>query len=381
MESDERNNLPSASALSRIIACPGSENLIAQLRKESKGGTRPPDSDAEFGQDVHAVLSDEVSEMSVPERAAWVAKQCASIRAKILKEIFGDEEGLKLFVETRFWLHDHAGNKVFSAKPDLIAGKNGVFVCLEYKSLTGFVEPADENFQIMSQCTAFADDDDTRNANGEVEVVAMYGAVIQPLLGHKASLVKFDITDLMRAKRLILQKLDEAKTIGAPRIPGRQCSWCPARNKCPEAVVDLLAIEKRDSLSVEALSPQAVAAIIPNLASLKKRIKDFEAHAKSLAEQNLLPGYEIKTQEGNRYIQSQDSIKAIHELLGEYIDVKEIRAMVTLPFGELRTLAIDKIVARDRCDKVAAGKQFDELICQHVGRENPKRLLTKVKTS
>lgn len=377
---DERNSLPSASALSRIISCPGSQAIIEKLRKESTGGARPPDDDADFGIDTHAVLSGEVSEMSVPERVTWVAKQCASIRTRILKEIFGDEDGLKLFVETRFWLTDYQGNKVFSAKPDLIAGKNGVFVCLEYKSLTGFVEPADENFQIMSQCTAFADDDATRNSNGDVEVVAMYGAVIQPLLGHKPSLVKFDIKDLMRAKRLILQKLDDAKTIGAPRIPGRHCSWCPARNKCPEAVVDLLAVEKRHALSVEALSPEAVAAIIPKLASLKKRIKDFEAHAKSLAEQALLPGYEIKSQDGNRYIQSQDSIKAIHEALGDYVDVKDIRAMVTLPFGELRTLVIDKIVALDRSDKLTAGKLFDELICPHVKREKSKRLLTRTAT-
>lgn len=378
---DERNNLPSASALSRIIACPGSERLIDHLRKETTGATKTPDPDADFGENVHAVLSDEVSEMSVPERVSWVANQCALIRARILKEIFGDEDGLKLFVETRFWLSDHKGNKVFSAKPDLIAGNNGVFVCLEYKSLTGFVEPADENFQIMSQCVAFADDDDTRNINGEVEVVAMYGAVIQPLLGHKASLVKLDITDLLRAKRLILAKLDEAKAIGAPRIPGRHCSWCPARNKCPEAVVDLLAIEKRHALSVEALSPEAVAAILPNLASLKKRVKDFEAHAKALAEQDLLPGYHIEQRDGNRYIQSQESIKAIHEALMDYVDVSEIRELVTLPFGELRELAINKVVAKDKTDKVSAGKKVDELLCPHAKREKPKRLLTKVKTA
>lgn len=374
---DERNNLPSASSLSRLIACPGSVALINSLRTESPAVHQSED--AEFGSDVHAVLSAEVSEMSVPERAAWVASQCAKIRDRILREIFGEDQDLKMYVETRFWLSDHAGNKVFSAKPDLIAGKNGVFVYLEYKSLTGFVDPVDENAQILSGCVAFADDDETRNANGDTEVVAVYGALIQPLLGHKANLVKFDVADLMRGKRLILQKIDEAKAIGAPRIPGRHCVWCRARTICPENAADLMAIEKRGTFSID-LTPEMVAKAIPLLAPIKKRIKDIEAHAKRLAENGELPGYEVREQQGARKVAGQEQVQAIRNALADYVEKDELLKLLTLPLGQLREVFITKYVAANRCSKIDAGEEFDNIITPLCQRENPKRILTK-KTS
>lgn len=380
MESDERNGLPSASALSRIISCPGSQALIEQLRKESTGGQRIHDADSEFGADVHAVLSDEVSEMSVPERVAWVVKQCASIRTRILKEIFGDEEGLKLFVETRFWLTDYQGNKVFSAKPDLIAGKNGTFVYLEYKSLTGFVEPIDENAQALSGCVAFMDDDATRNANGEIEVKEILAAIVQPLVNRKPSLVKFGIDDLIRGKWLILTKLDEAKAIGAPRIPGRQCQWCSARRRCPENAADLMALDKRGSFDIATLTPEMVVKVLDVLPAVKKRIKDLESHAKQLATDGLLPGYEMRQQEGNRFCQSQESIKKVHEALADYVPVEEIRKLVELPFGKLREIFIDRAVSKDRSDKVTAGQLFDKITEGTWQRGNPSKRLVKKTT-
>lgn len=379
MESDERNNLPSASALSRIIACPGSEALIAQLRKESKGGARPPDADADFGQDVHAILSDEVSEMSVPERVSWVAKQCASIRTRILKEIFGDEEGLKLFVETRFWLTDYQGNKVFSAKPDLIAGKNGTFVYLEYKSLTGFVEPIDENAQALSGCVAFVDDDATRNVNGELEVKEILAAIVQPLVNRKPSLVRFSLDDLIRGKRLILTKLDEAKTIGAPRIPGRQCQWCAARRRCSENAADLMALDKRGSMDIATLTPEMVAQVLAVLPAVKKRIKDLESHAKQLATDGLLPGYELKEQQGARFVKGQEQVQALRNALSAWLTREDLTDLLTIPLGSIREKFIERYVATNRCSKIDAGVEFDNLVTPICQREPTQKRLTRKK--
>lgn len=379
MESDPRFGKSSASRLHIIVNCPGQKQLWDSIKGEGGGEYEPPP-DASFGNAVHAAWAGNISEMSLSERQQVVKKKADQIKARLISEVFGDNP-VTTFVETRFKLYDKMRQPIHSAQIDWVGYHNGTWLCLDLKSLYGDQEPADQNWQLLSQAVCIGDDDEVRNQNGEAPINEIICGIVQPLITLKPELVKYDAHSLARAKVLILRKLDEAETPGAPLIPGRHCKFCPCSKQCPVQVADLMAVEKRGTLNVNTLTPEMVANILPHIPSLMKRIEEFRDHAKKLASDGLLPGYEIKTQEGNRYIQSQDSINAIHEALGDYVAVKDIRAMVTLPFGELRELAIAKIVENDRCDKVEAGKRFDELICPHARREKSKRLLTKVKTS
>lgn len=371
---DLRKGLPSASSLGRIIKCPGSVAMIDKLPDTAGVAS----SDAVFGNEVHGLLSHGVSEMTASERASWVANKCQTIQLKLANKILGPS--YSIFTETRFWIHDHAGSKIFSAKLDWVGAISGKILICDYKSLHGVTDRASENYQLLGQALAFADDDETRNKNGEIEVNEMFVAIIQPAVELKPEVCRYSVEDLIRAKKLILQKIDESKTIGAPRIPGLHCKWCPCSSVCPESAADLMATEKRHNLSIDHLTPQMVANILPMLPSLKKRVKDFEAHAKELAEKGELPGYEIKTQEGNRYIQSHEYVQGVRNVLSDYIAKDDILPLLSLPFGELREIFIERCVSKDRCDKVAAGKLFDELMEGKCQREKPKKLLAKSKS-
>lgn len=374
---DVRNNLPSASSLSRLIRCPGSAALIKELQPNKHSGTRDTQ-DASFGNEVHGLLSQGVSEMAASERAAYVAKKCDSIREKLRIEILGDTP-LSTFVETRFWIRDRTGAKVFSAQVDWAGCADGKVLICDFKSLPGQHSNASENYQLLGQAVAVVDDDETRNASGTVAASDVYVAIIQPSITLHPEVCHYDFESIRRAKHLILQKIDESKAIGAPRIPGVHCMYCPASSSCPESAADLMALSVRHNLGVDTLTPEMVANMLPRLPAIKKIIKDLEGRAKSLADANLLPGYELKTVEGNRYIQSQESVQAVRDALADYLSKEDILPLLSLPFGELRQKFIDAYVAKERCDKVEAGKQFDKLMEPICEREQPKRLLTKIK--
>lgn len=377
MESDPRFGKSSASRLHIIVNCPGQKQLWDSIKGE--GGEYEPPPDANFGNAVHAAWAGNLSEMSLSERQQVVKKKADQIKARLISEVFGDD-WVTTFVETRFKLYDKTRQPIHSAQIDWVGYHNGTWLCLDLKSLYGDQEPADQNWQLLSQAVCIGDDDEVRNQNGEAPVNEIICGIVQPLITLKPELVKYDARSLARAKVLILRKLDEADTPGAPLIPGRHCKFCPCSSRCPVQVADLMAVEKRGTLNVNTMTPEMVANILPHIPSLMKRIEEFRDHAKRLAGDGLLPGYEIKTKEGNRYIQSQDSIKAVHEALGDYVGVEDIRSMVTLPFGELRELAITKIVKDDRCDKVEAGKRFDELTEGTWQRGNPSKRLVKKTT-
>lgn len=379
MTEDKRFGKSSASKLGIVVKCTGMLQLWNSIKGDGVEHEDTPDSS--FGQGVHAAWAGNISELSLSERQQLVKKKADSIESKLVSEIFGGDE-TRVIAETRFKLSDpKTGEHVHSAQIDKAHYRDGRWLVMDLKSLYGDVEPPDRNWQLLSQVCCIADDDVVRNQRGERQTNEFICAIIQPLVSIKPELVRYSFEDIRRAKRLILQKLDEAAAPEAPRTPGIHCKYCPCATHCDVSAADLWAMEKRTNLGLTHLTPEMVAAVLPDIAPLKKRIKDFEAIAKQLASDGLLPGYEIRQQDGARYIQSQESIKAIHESLGDYIDVKDIRALVTLPFGELRTLAIDKIVARDRCDKVTAGKTFDELCQNHVSRDAPKRLLVKSQSS
>lgn len=378
MESDPRFGKSSASRLHIIVNCPGQKQLWDSIKGEGGGEYEPPP-DASFGNAVHAAWAGNISEMSLSERQQVVKKKADQIKARLISEVFGDNP-VTTFVETRFKLYDKMRQPIHSAQIDWVGYHNGTWLCLDLKSLYGDQEPADQNWQLLSQAVCIGDDDEVRNQNGEAPINEIICGIVQPLITLKPELVKYDAHSLARAKVLILRKLDEAETPGAPLIPGRHCKFCPCSKQCPVQVADLMAVEKRGTLNVNTLTPEMVANILPHIPSLMKRIEEFRDHAKKLASDGLLPGYEIKTQEGNRFCQSQESIKQIHEALADYIPVEAIRKLVELPFGKLREAFIEAAVSKDRSDKVTAGQLFDSLTEGKWQRGSPSKRLSKTKT-
>lgn len=373
---DPRFGKSSASRLHIVVNCPGFIQLWDSLKMEGQS-LREDSPDASFGIQVHAAWAGNLSELSLSERQQLVKQKADRIRARLIQEVFGCVAPIT-FAETRFRLFDKARSVIHTAQIDWAGHVDGKWLVLDLKSLYGDVEPPDQNWQLLSQATCIGDDDDVRNMNGVAEIKEITCGIVQPLITLKPELVRYTAHDLARAKLTILKKLDEAAAPNAPRIPGLHCKWCPASSYCPESAADLMAVTHRYSLGVEHLNPTMVANILPHLPALEKRIKDFKDRAKKLAEQNMLPGYGIKEVDGNRYIQSQASIQEVRDKLSQYLNKEDILPLLSLPFGELRQLFIEKYRAGD---KIEAGKLFDKLIAPCVKRERPKRLLEKISTA
>lgn len=368
---DIRQGLPSASELHRVIACPGYLQLKAELQKQTGIGSKPKD--AQFGDDVHALMSGELKEMDAGERAAWVAKQCEKIRAKLVHEILG-EEPLNTCIETRFWLSNAKGEKVFSAQVDYAGTLNvtdGKWLLIDYKSLPGQVNPSSENWQLLSQAVCLGDDDEIR---GPLPVDEVYCAIVQPLISTKPEVVKFTVQDLIRAKALIIKKLDESKTPNAPRIPGPHCKFCACADQCPEASGMVVALANEFSLGVAHLTPAMIAEIIPRFAAIEKIMKDVKERAKALAAQGELPGYTLKEIQGDRFL---PDIQAARDLFKDWISKEEILSMLRLPLTKLREKFVDKYSTEKGVTKVEAGEEFDKLVEAICQREKPSKRLVK----
>lgn len=378
MTQDPRYGKSSASNLHIVVKCPGQLQLLRSIRGDGSWTEPEAHADSDFGNAVHAAWAGKIDEMSLSEKQQLVKRKADSIENKLVAEIFGDNQ-TQLFIETRFTLKDPRNMQVVhSAQIDRAHYHDGRWLVLDLKSLYGQQDPPDSNWQLLSQAVCISDDDRVRNQHGEAQPTEFVCGIIQPLLSVKPELVRYSWEDIRRSKRLILQKLDESEAPEAPRIPGAHCKWCACAKVCDVSAAEIMAMDKRTNLGLAHLSPEMVVAIIPNIGTLKKRIKDFEAMAKQLAENGELPGYEIRSQEGNRFCQSQESIKKIHEALADYIPVEEIRKLVELPFGKLRDIFIELAVSKDRSDKVSAGQRFDELTKDlwQRGKES-KRLVKK----
>lgn len=379
MESDPRFGKSSASRLHIIVNCPGQKQLWDSIKGEGGGEYEPPP-DASFGNAVHAAWAGNLSEMSLSERQQLVKKKADSIKTRLINEVFGDQP-ITYLVETRFKLYDKTRQPIHSAQIDWVGYHNGTWLCLDLKSLYGDQEPADQNWQLLSQAVCIGDDDEVRNQNGEAPINEIVCGIVQPLITLKPELVRYDAHSLARAKVLILRKLDEADTPGAPLIPGPHCKFCSCSKHCAVSAADLMSLDKRTSFEVNLMTPEMIAQVLTVLPSIKKRIRDIESFAKTLAINDELPGYEFKDQQGARFVSGQVQVQALRNALSAWLTREDLTDLLTIPLGAIREKFIERYVATNRCSKIDAGVEFDNLVTPICQREPNQKRLTKIKTT
>lgn len=373
---------PTASEMHRVVACSGYLNLKAELAKHEWSSLPRPDAD--FGNAVHGILSGKLAEMSASEREAWVAKKCEAIKVRLIREILGEEK-LFQFVETRFYVRNPQGEQIFSGQLDY-AGCNmsGTWLIVDFKSLTGDHGTSEESWQLLSQAVALTDDDATRNQGEELEVKEVLCALVQPLVTTKPAVVKFTVEELFRAKKLMLQKLDEAKTIGAPRIPGNHCRYCACSAHCDSAAAFALSLPNEMNLGVGHLTTATIAQLLPRLSVVQQVVKDIKDRAKAieLAHPGTFKeaGYQVVEYEGNRFIQGQETIQEIRYILSEWVTKDQITQMLELPVGQLREAVIDAMIKADpKLTKITAGDKCDLLLRDKIKRKAGSQRLVKVR--
>lgn len=310
-------HVPSASKLGRIMECPASH------KAELAAGDVPEDTrDADEGQDVHGVLSDDLSADEVSYSAAQTAEMCEAQVQQLLREWPECFEEPRGYMEIRYGLTDigtvmevHEGTKakfVFTGQFDRLytCGPHGLLI--DFKALHGKHASAVENPQLMGLAVLVA----KRHKLKSLRV-----ALVQPWKG-KPTVADYGQNGLALAESALLQILEDERSAGPEdRKAGDHCTYCRARFTCQtfqSANIEALDIIEPATIAGDSKHQASVIFArmaelsIPQLVHIQKNVRQMmgvflASHAavfKQKVEAGEVPGFTLKEKSGRRKIVS-----------------------------------------------------------------------------
>lgn len=365
---DIRDGLPSASGLDLIVACPGSWSATRGLPP------LPPDTDRTAGSEMHAAFAGETHIEDLDSATKQATVQAAQRIRDQLRERHVATASLT-HKEVRFWLHDLRGQRCFSGQVDwaMITPK-GLALILDFKSLFGDYA-CDSSYQLLGQACAFYQ---TMKKEGVIVDEILCG-FIQPRVTTEPKLVRYSRVELEASIDIILRHLHAAQIENAPRYPGNHCAKCAAAGVCLEAQSLTAMVGFNSTMpSVNRLTPEQIAAVLPQLPLIEKLCEQIRVRAKQVAltTEGAIPGYEIK------YVESRQVITDINGLFGEIKDVvdkDDYRALLNLPITAVRELFCDRYSRAHNVTLKKAAEVFDERVKAHSLRGPKQPRLQKQK--
>lgn len=308
-------NVPSASKLGRIMECPASH------KAELAAGDVPEDTrDAEVGQDVHGVLSEDISADEVSYTAAQTSEMCEEQTQRLLADWQEPGEVPLGFMEVRYALTDIGAvipadpetkaSVIFTGQFDrlYVQGERGLLI--DFKALHGKHKSAVENPQLMGLAVLVAK---------RHKLTSLRVALVQPWKG-KPTVADYGKNGLKLAHGALIQILDAERNAGPDdRKAGDWCKYCRARFSCdtfknqnitaldivkPETLpADLDTRNKAVFARMAELTPQQLIHIQKNVVKLMGVfIASHAAIFKQRVEAGEIPGYALKEKSGRRKI-------------------------------------------------------------------------------
>lgn len=351
---DERERLPSASAMERLALCPGSFLLEAQH------GEKTTSDDAALGNRIHDWLA--WRKVALPPEEQELADACEAQAKRVYDEW---EAGHRLAInidtvrEQRIWSRDADGlDRTWSGKPDLVAiiecpGNIRRALVVDYKTGRGDVTEATGNMQLRALAVLVADE----YAVAEVRV-----AIVQPLAGPP-TVCDYTETDLAVSRVEIDAIVRRATTPGQERKPSpAACKYCSAKAACPEGRNLALAMARplaRDG-GVILLTPEEMAGFLHAARAAEAIIESVREKARRMleADEKAIPGWRLKPGVARESITNPQLVFDRVAALGCQPD--KFLAAVTVAKGKLesivRELTGDKGKAlKARLDDILAG--------------------------
>lgn len=349
---DPRKSLPSASAIARISACPGS--FAAE-----RGLPDAPTAESESGTRIHEYLAGRAPAESLSHTELDIAESCESIALKLLLD-WRARIGATDLDETivwrdnkRLWLVEK-GQERCSGLADVIwtvtvqAGTSHALV-LDYK--TGPVNPGDADANLQLRTLAVLVDEHFGHDITTIDV-----ALVQPLVTHTPSVCQYDRLALGKSRCQLMAALDAANEPDAPRVAGDHCKLCRAVATCPKTASE---VETMASLTIHesglTVSDQEMAKLRDRCGLAKKMIAAIEAEAFRRAQADPETwrqlGYEIREGSGRRSVEDVATVSERLNNLG--VPWADITAACSINLGDIEALA--RGVAKDPDGKPLKG--------------------------
>jgi len=344
--------------------------------------------DADLGNEVHGILSEDVSEEEASASAAQTAEMCHGQAEQLLAEWLMPGESHECYREVRYGMTKlgnvaivHTGSKasfVFTGQFDrlYVQGRRGLLV--DFKALHGEHTEALHNPQLASLAVLVA----RRHNLGAVRV-----ALVQPWKG-KPTTADYAGGTLDMANDWLWQTLDAA-TIATPdnRKAGKWCDWCKANTVCQTyrdanlqqlEIINPATIAGMDDETQKAamwaracaLTPEQHAAAYNGLAMVKRYAHAIGASFKQRVEAGEIAGYAIREKRGKRSISDVGAVfsrAATHGVTAEAFTAECSIALGALN-GLLKTAtgekgkALEAIAAEVLRDATETGKGATEVV-------------------
>lgn len=342
-------DVPSASRIERINHCPASpqmEKAAPEIEEDTK--------DADAGNEVHGILSDDVSEDEASASAAQTAEMCEDQVQRLLADWLEYGEPHLGFKELRYGLtklgnvaivrDDSRADFIFTGQFDrlYIQGNRGLLI--DFKALHGEHTEALNNPQLASLAVLVA----RRHKLSSVRV-----ALVQPWKG-KPTMADYGEGELCRAQVWLVDALQNA-TAATPddRHAGKHCNYCKANSVCQTfRDAQLQAIEVIDPATIAgmddetqkaamwaracALTPEQHAAAYNGLAMVKRYAYAIGASFKARVEAGEVPGYTIREKKGKRSI--SDVATVFSRAAAQGVTAEAFTAECSIALGALNTL-------------------------------------------
>lgn len=341
VSTDERENLPSASGIPRLVHCAGSRQAEVLFPGEEQTEV------ATSGTAIHAALETGLDEnLAVSEKD--VAENMRKIEEQAIlawKQSIGADGVPSIHREQRLWIRDRKTLKLIaSAKPDVVAVDGVHALALDFKS--GFLdtESADANWQLKTQALAVWHE--------YPEVTHVRVGIIQHRFGSKYDPCDYTLEDLKQAEAELKFYLHLAAQAGAPRVPGKHCRYCRARGACPEAnamaLIPNISVPVTDKKQVfdrvSLLNVNQLAAIRERKTLIEAILDAVDSRMKQLpAEELATVGLELKP---NSPMRTLPDIQKVYELLKRenlLEDDAEFRTLCKVSIGAIEELTIPRI--------------------------------------
>jgi len=308
-------DVPSASRIERIHHCPASvqmERAAPKIAEDTK--------DADLGNEVHAILSDDISEAESSASAAQTAGMCSDQCDRLRDEWLMPGEPYEGYREVRYGLTKlgnvavvHADSRadfIFTGQFDRLYTQCNRGLLIDFKALHGDHTRALDNPQLASLAVMVA----RRHNLQSVRV-----ALVQPWKG-KPTVADYGKAELALCGDWLFQTLDAA-TAATPdnRSAGKWCGYCKANSVCQTyRDANLQEVERIDPMTIAgmddetqkaamwaracALTPAQHEAAYNGLAMVKRYAYAIGASFKQRVEAGEIAGYGIKEKKGKRSI-------------------------------------------------------------------------------